>query len=153
MGSNEVRLFLSYLANQAHVSISTQKIALNALVFLYDKYLLKPLGDMDFVPANRPRQLPTVLSIGEVQHILQALDNDRNYLIFSLLYGAGLRISECLRLRIKDFDFNYCSIAVHDSKGNKSRITLLPQRLIPLIQNSNLQVSKLINNHIIIVSN
>lgn len=134
MGSEEVRLFLSYLANQAHVSINTQKIALNALVFLYDKYLLRPLGEMDFIPANRPRRLPTVLSIGEVQRIFQALDNERNYLIFSLLYGAGLRISECLRLRIKDFDFNYYSIAVHDSKGNKSRITLLPQRLIPLIQ-------------------
>ena len=97
MGSEEVRLFLSYLANQAHVSINTQKIALNALVFLYDKYLLRPLGEMDFIPANRPRRLPTVLSIGEVQRIFQALDNERNYLIFSLLYGAGLRISECSR--------------------------------------------------------
>jgi len=134
MAAEEVRLFLSHLANHDHVSTNTQRIALNALVFLYDKFLGQPLGEMHFVPANKPRRLPTVMSVGEVQKVIQAADNTRDRLIFSLLYGAGLRVSECLRLRIKDFDFNYSSISVHDSKGSKSRTTLLPQRLIPEIQ-------------------
>lgn len=75
-----------------------------------------------------------MLSIAEVQQILNAVDNPRNRIIFSLLYGAGLRVNECLRLRVKDFDFQYRSISVHDSKGNKSRVTLLPHKLIPAIQ-------------------
>ncbi|HZJ95840.1 MAG TPA: integron integrase [Thiopseudomonas sp.] len=134
MGADEVRAFLSHLANQHHVATGTQKIALNALAFLYNKYLNQPLGQLDFVPASKPRRLPTVLSIAEVQQILNAVDNPRNRIIFSLLYGAGLRVNECLRLRVKDFDFQYQSINVHDSKGNKSRVTLLPQKLIPAIQ-------------------
>ncbi|HAB92254.1 MAG: integron integrase [Psychrobacter sp.] len=134
MGADEVRAFLSYLANQHHVATGTQKIALNALAFLYNKYLNQPLGQLDFVPASKPRRLPVVLSIPEVQKILNAVDNSRNHIIFSLLYGAGLRVNECLRLRVKDFDFHYQSISVHDSKGNKSRVTLLPHKLIPAIQ-------------------
>jgi site-specific recombinase XerD len=70
MGADEVRAFLSYLANQHHVATGTQKIALNALAFLYNKYLNQPLGQLDFVPASKPRRLPIVLSIPEVQKIL-----------------------------------------------------------------------------------
>lgn len=104
------------------------------MAFLYNKYLNQPLGQLDFVPASKPRRLPVVLSIPEVQKILNVVDNSRNHIIFSLLYGAGLRVNECLRLRVKDFDFHYQSISVHDSKGNKSRVTLLPHKLIPAIQ-------------------
>lgn len=93
-----------------------------------------PLGDLDFVPASKPRYLPTVLSVAEVQKILQCVESLRNKVIFSLLYGSGLRISECLRLRIKDIDFNLGCIQVQDGKGNKHRTTLLPTKLIPDIQ-------------------
>lgn len=134
MGGEEVRIFLSYLANDLHVSTSTQKIALNALAFLYNKFLDQPLGDLYFVPASKPRRLPTVLSLTEVQQILHATEHPRNRAIFSLLYGSGLRINECLRLRVKDIDFNLSRILVHDSKGNKHRTTLLPTQLIPVLK-------------------
>ena len=133
MGSEEVRLFLSSLANDRHVAVNTQKTALNALAFLYNQFLDKPLGDLDFNPAKKPQRLPVVLSISEVQHILQVLD-ERNRILFSLLYGGGLRINECLRLRVKDFDFDHGCISVHDGKGGKSRNTLLPHSLKPAIQ-------------------
>ena len=133
MGSEEVRLFLSSLANSRHVAINTQKIALNALAFLYNRFLQQPLGDIDYIPASKPRRLPSVISANEVQRILQVMDT-RNQVIFMLLYGAGLRINECLRLRVKDFDFDYGCITVHDGKGGKSRNSLLPTRLIPAIK-------------------
>ena len=133
MGSEEVRLFLSNLANSRHVAINTQKIALNALAFLYNRFLQQPLGDIDYIPASKPRRLPSVISANEVQRILQVMDT-RNQVIFTLLYGAGLRINECLRLRVKDFDFDNGCITVHDGKGGKSRNSLLPTRLIPAIK-------------------
>ena len=133
MGSEEVRQFLSFLANDKHVAINTQKIALNALAFLYNKFLQQPLGNMDYIPASKPRNLPIVISVSEVQRILQVMDS-RNQLIFALLYGAGLRINECLRLRVKDFDFDNGCITVHDGKGGKSRNSLLPTGLIAAIK-------------------
>ena len=133
MGSEEVRQFLSFLANDKHVAINTQKIALNALAFLYNKFLQQPLGNMDYIPASKPRNLPIVISVSEVQRILQVMDS-RNQLIFALLYGAGLRINECLRLRVKDFDFDNGCISVHDGKGGKSRNSLLPTGLIAAIK-------------------
>ncbi len=133
LGSSEVQQFLSYLANNQHVAINTQKIALNALAFLYNKFLEQPMGDIDFIPASKPRNLPTVLSISEIQRILQVLD-ERNRILFSLLYGGGLRINECLRLRIKDFDFDHGCVSIHDGKGGKSRNTLLPLSLKPAIE-------------------
>lgn len=74
MGSEEVRLFLSSLANSRHVAINTQKIALNALAFLYNRFLQQPLGDIDYIPASKPRRLPSVISANEVQRILQVMD-------------------------------------------------------------------------------
>src|SRR5690606_32465543 len=96
--------------------INTQKIALNALAFLYNRFLQQPLGDIDYIPASKPRRLPSVISANEVRRILQVMDT-RNQVIFALLYGAGLRINECLRLRVKDFDFDNGCITVHDGKG------------------------------------
>ena len=96
MGDEEVRLFLSSLDNDRHVAVNTQKAALNALAFLYNQFLDKPLGDLDFNPAKKPRRLPVVLSINEVQRILQQFDV-RNRTLFSTLYGNGLRINGCLR--------------------------------------------------------
>lgn len=132
-GAPEVEQFLSTLANDRYVSVGTQRVALNALAYLYNQYLQQPMGDIDFAPAARPRRLPTVLSPSEVAAILAQLDG-RDRLIVELLYGGGLRISECLRLRVKDIDFDRQSLLVHNSKGNKDRQTLLPGRSIPALR-------------------
>lgn len=128
MGAEEVVSFLNYLANHQNVAINTQKVALNALAFLYNQFLKQPLGDLGFRHATKPRKLPIVIGPDEVERILACLA-DRNRLIFSFLFGSGLRISECLRLRIKDLDFGSNSLMVHDGKGGKDRVTLLSNRL------------------------
>ena len=102
------------------VSINTQKTALNALAFLYHKVLNIELGDLDFQHARQYRRLPIVLTPSEVALILAQLD-ERNRPIFSLLYGSGLRITECLHLRVRDISFTDNSITVRDGKGNKDR--------------------------------
>jgi integrase len=129
--ADHVVMFLSYLANKRDVSINTQKVALNSLAFLYNKYLNQPLGDLGFTYATKPQRLPTVISSNDVGKILNCM-NPRDRLIFSLLFGSGLRISECMRLRLKDLDFEHGSLSVHDSKGNKDRTTILPVSLKPL---------------------
>lgn len=124
MGAGEVTAFLSWLANERHVAINTQKVALNALVFLYQKILKQDLGDLGFSLASRPRRLPDVLSPAEVKSILEHLEG-HSKLAVQIMYGSGLRISECLRLRVQDVDLNHCSITVRDGKGKKDRQTLL----------------------------
>ncbi|MGV3069282.1 phage integrase N-terminal SAM-like domain-containing protein, partial [Proteus mirabilis] len=104
MGSEEVRLFLSSLANSRHVAINTQKIALNALAFLYNRFLQQPLGDIDYIPASKPRRLPSVISANEEQRILQALDT-RNQVIFNLRYCACFGITKSLGFRVTYFYF------------------------------------------------
>ena len=128
-GAAEVEAFLTYLAARRHASANTQKVALNSLVFLYRKVLDIELGELNFSLSHKQRQLPVVLTREEVKRILEKLSG-RNQLIFQLLYGSGLRISECLGLRIKDIDFNDNSIVVLDGKGNKDRKTLLAPVLI-----------------------
>ena len=103
MRTEEVTQFLTFLANQRSVAINTQKIALNALAYLYQKHLHHELGDLGFCCATKQRHLPTVLSTSEISLILNELDG-RDRLIIELLYGSGLRVSECLRLRIQDID-------------------------------------------------
>lgn len=93
LGAQEVRAFLTWLSNEKHVSINTQKTALNALAFLYHKVLNIDLGDLDFQRAKKHRRLPVVLTPSEVGLILAQLDG-RNRLVFSLLYGSGLRITD-----------------------------------------------------------
>ena len=128
LGDEHVVMFLSYLANKRNVAINTQKTALNALAYLYNQFLQKPLGDLGFDFAKQGRRLPVVLSMEEVSSILFHM-SDRDRLIFSILYGSGLRISECLRLRVKDIDFESSAITVCDSKGNKDRKTILSKAL------------------------
>ncbi|MDF2182722.1 integron integrase [Neptuniibacter sp. CAU 1671] len=134
MGSVEVRAFLTWLANEQNVAVNTQKTALNALAFLYQKVLHIELGDLDFQHARQYRRLPVVLTPAEVGLILAQLD-ERNQLIFSLLYGSGLRITECLRLRIQDIGLTDGSITVRNGKGNKDRKTVLGQRLHEPLKN------------------
>ncbi|MBN0989854.1 integron integrase [Amphritea pacifica] len=128
LGGEDVIRFLTYLANQQDVAINTQRTALNAIAFLYNKFLQQPLGELGFTYAKRSRRIPVVLNAAEVQTILQHFKT-RDLVIFSLLYGSGLRITECLRLRVKDIDFERYSVTVHDGKGNKDRVTLLPRSL------------------------
>ena len=130
MGASEVRVFLSYLAVERNVSASTQNQALAALLFLYRHVLeveLPALGDV--VPARRPRRLPVVLTREEVRLVLLELKGT-HVLVASLLYGAGLRLLEGLRLRVKDLDFDSHSLVVRRGKGAKDRVSVLPERLV-----------------------
>ena len=130
LGVVEVEAFLTSLAVQGNVTPSTQNQALSALLFLYREVLGIDLPWMEnVVRAKRPRKLPTVLSRAEVQRLLAHLDG-RNWLLASVLYGTGLRLMECLRLRVKDIDFARNEIMVRDGKGAKDRRTVLPQALV-----------------------
>lgn len=126
MGGSEVEAFLCELATAGKVSASTQNQALSALLFLYRDVLRVELPWMESViRAKRPRRLPTVLSTGEVKRLLSVMEG-RAWLIASLLYGTGMRLMECLRLRVKDLDFARREIIVRDGKGAKDRRTMLP---------------------------
>ena len=130
MGHIEVGEFLTHLAVQRKVSASTQNQALNAIVFLYHEVLGQELGEIgSFQRAKRPILQPLVLTREEVQKVLLHLQGEKK-LMSGLLYGAGLRLMECLHLRVKDLDFGYGQIAVHDGKGRKDRVTMLPGTLI-----------------------
>lgn len=128
VGAPEVKAFLSWLANERNVAINTQKVALNSLVFLYQKIFNRELGELGFSLASRQRRLPSVLSPVEIQCILSHLEG-RNKLAIQLMYGSGLRVSECLRLRVQDIDLENGSLTIRDGKGKKDRQTLLSQRL------------------------
>lgn len=126
MGKEEVEQFLSHLAVERDVAASTQNQALSALLFLYRDVLgikLDWLGGV--VRAKRPKLLPVVLTRDEVNAVLAHLSGV-NLIAAMLLYGAGLRLLECLSLRVKDIDFGYRQITVREGKGNKDRITILP---------------------------
>ena len=130
MGAAEVEQFLSRLAVQCQVAASTQNQALSALLFLYREVLGVELPWLDGVTrAKRPRRVPTVLSVDEVHRLLAAMEG-RSWLIASLLYGTGMRLMECLRLRVKDVDFERGEITVREGKGDKDRHTMLPRSLV-----------------------
>lgn len=133
LGAKEVKAFLSWLANDRYVAINTQKVALNALVFLYQKIFDRDLGELGFALARKQRSLPVVLSQSEVKSILDNL-HGQHKLVVQLMYGSGLRVSECLRLRIQDIDLERCSLTIRDGKGRKDRQTLLSPRLIDPMQ-------------------
>lgn len=134
MAAPEVEAFLSALANRGRVAASTQNQALSALLFLYREVLGIDLPWMDGVTrAKRPRRLPTVLSVAEVQAILARMDG-RPWLLASLLYGTGLRLMECLRLRVQEVDFKRNEIMVRNGKGGKDRRTMLPRTLVEPLQ-------------------
>ena len=126
MGPAEVTQFLSDLAVNRHVAASTQNQALSAILFLYQAVLKQEIGwVVDVVRAKKPRTLPVVLTREEVKSVLSHLFGS-TWLMVNLLYGSGLRLMECIRLRVKDVDFAYNQIVVRDGKGNKDRITMLP---------------------------
>ena len=126
MGEAEIGRFLSSLATESHVSASSQNQALNALLFLYQEILCLKIGYIDgVIRAQRPKRLPVVLTKDEVRKILGGL-NGTPWIMTMLLYGAGLRLMECCRLRVKDIDFSQNQIVVRAGKGNKDRHTMLP---------------------------
>jgi integron integrase len=130
MGVDEIRQYLSYLATHGNVAASTQNVALAALLFLYREVLLIDLPLIEGVErAKRPQRIPVVLTTEEVKRVLAHI-NGTHHLMASLLYGAGLRLMECVRLRVKDIDFDYNQIIVRDGKGEKDRRTILPAPLI-----------------------
>ncbi|HEX9373011.1 MAG TPA: integron integrase [Roseiflexaceae bacterium] len=130
LGLPEVEAFLTDLAVNQGVAASTQNQALSALLFLYAEVLRQPLdGPVKAVRAKQPERLPTVLTRAEVAQVLDALGGVHR-LMAQLLYGSGLRLMECVRLRVKDVDFAQRQIIVRDGKGGKDRVTPLPQRLV-----------------------
>jgi len=129
MGEKEVRHFLTHLAVDKHVSASTQNQALSAILFLYKRVLEKELDWIDdVVRAKRPKYLPVVLTKKEVTNVLNGMTGT-NALIAKLLYGTGMRLMEALRLRIQDIDFEQYQVIVRSGKGNKDRVTTLPESL------------------------
>ena len=129
MGTAEVSAFLEYLAVKRHVAANTQNQALNALVFFYRYVADKQLNDLgDYARAKRPKTLPVVMTKSETMSVLDKMEGVY-YLMAALLYGTGMRLMECIRLRIKDIDFGYQQITVRQAKGNKDRIVPLPETL------------------------
>jgi len=146
MGAAEVERFLTHLAVEGRVAASTQNQALSALLFLYREVLkvdLPWLGEM--TRAKRPGRLPVVLTVEEVRRVLARIDGQQG-LMADLLYGAGLRLLECVRLRVKDLDFEMRQITVRDGKGEKDRVTMLPQSVLEPLR-AHLEKVKVLHAH------
>jgi integron integrase len=146
MEATEIEEFLTHLAVDKKVAASTQNQALSAILFFYQEVLHKDLErPLEAVRAKQPKRLPTVLTKEEVQRVLAAMSG--NYqLIARLLYGSGLRLVECLRLRVKDVDFAQHQIIVRDGEGRKDRVTVLPDSLIEPLQKHLRRVAMLHQN-------
>ncbi|HYE34140.1 MAG TPA: integron integrase [Methylocaldum sp.] len=146
MGAPEVERFLTHLAVDRNVAASTQNQALSAILFLYKDVLGIELPWLSEVRrAKKPERLPLVLTVEEVKRVLARLDG-QHWLMASLLYGAGLRLLECVRLRVKDVDFGYKQITVRDGKGQKDRMTMLPQAVIEPLK-AHLEKVKVLHEH------
>lgn len=135
MGEKEVGEFLSHLAVHGRVASSTQNQALNSLVFLYKHVMGEPLGEItNAVRAKRPQRLPVVLTQEEVRAMFRHITGTP-WLVACLLYGSGLRITEGVRLRVKDIEFERRAIIVRDGKGAKDRVVTLPDEVVEPLQN------------------
>ncbi len=129
MGEREVEKFLTHLAVEENVAASTQNLALNAIVFLYKQVLERDLGQIqDVARATRPKRIPVVFSQNEINTIFSQLGGVTRIMV-GLLYGSGLRIKECLRLRVKDIDLERNLVVVHEGKGDKDRIVPLSSKI------------------------
>jgi integrase len=127
MGASQIHTFLAHLAVKENVAASTQTQALSALLFLYREVLHQELEaiELQSIRAKKPKRLPVVLTRNEVKQVLSYMTG-RHLLMARLLYGSGLRLMECLRLRVKDIDFERQQITVREGKGDKDRVTMLP---------------------------
>jgi integron integrase len=142
MGSTEIKAFLTHLAVKENVAASTRNQALSALLFLYREVLHKDLGPIDALRAQKPKRLPTVLTREEVRRVFDHLSGT-HLLMTKLLYGSGLRLMECVPLRVKDLDFAQHQIIVRDDKGAEDRVTMLPGSLIAPLQEHLQRVKRL----------
>ena len=124
MDPQRIADYLSFLANKYHVSVNSQKVVLNALVFFFSKYMKRQVGKLGYTFATKQRYLPTVLTPPEVKRILDELEG-RNRLIIELMYGGGLRVNEAMEIRIQDIDMDRGALTVRNGKGRKDRQTLL----------------------------
>lgn len=146
MGPAEVEQFLNHLAVERRVAASTQSQALNAIVFLYQAVLGKPLGQMTGLKrVQRRSRVPVVLTVDEVKAALAQMTGTTR-LMAELIYGAGLRVHECVTLRVKDVDFGSRTLSIRNSKGSKDRTTLLPEGLVSPLQQHLLRVATLHGN-------
>ncbi len=140
MGAAEINLFVTHLAITKKVSASTQTQALSAILFLYRQVLGREVGELgEIVRARKTRRLPVVMTRREIKAVLRHLDGDKK-LMAALMYGTGMRLLECLRLRVQDLDFSRNEITVRDGKGGKDRVTMLPESLRKPLQEHLLRV-------------
>ena len=134
MGKEEVEAFLNHLAMDLGVAASTQNQALNALVFLYRYVIDKEIGQLsELIRAKRPARLPVVMTVDEVERVLECLSGD-SLAVCLLLWGGGLRLMEALRLRVQDVDFDRRELRVRDGKGRRDRLTVLPERVTDMLR-------------------
>lgn len=134
MGEKEISRFISHLAINRNVAASTQNQALNALVFFYKHVLNIELGDFGPMErAKKPKKIPVVMSKNEVERVLSHMTGTHR-LMAQVIYGSGVRLSECLRLRVKDINFDMDQLIIIDAKGNKDRVTILPELIKPLLR-------------------
>ncbi|HEX4129103.1 MAG TPA: phage integrase N-terminal SAM-like domain-containing protein [Pirellulales bacterium] len=135
LGARDIEGFLTHLAVNRRVAEATQNQAMAAVLFLYRDVLHREVGEMSASRATRPQRLPTVLSRAETGRLLAALPDGGVYrLAVELMYGSGMRVSECCRLRVLDVDFERMQISIRAAKGKKDRMTMLPQRLAERLQ-------------------
>ncbi|MTI89552.1 MAG: integron integrase [Balneolaceae bacterium] len=145
MGKSEIVEFLNHLATGKNVAASTQNQALCSIVFLYEHLFEQPIGALDNLKrAKKPKRLPVVLSKNETGRVIHHLSGVKK-LVVQLLYGSGLRISEALRLRVRDIDFEYQQIVVRNGKGLRDRVTILPEKLQPSLKR---HIKKVKNLHL-----
>ncbi len=143
LGETHISEFLTHLAVQRKVASSTQNQALCALVFLYRDVLKRDIGEFEnLIRAKKPKRLPVVFTRDEVKQLLLQLTG-KTWLMGQLIYGSGLRIMECVRLRVKDVDFGYGQVVVRDGKGKIDRVTVLPEIIVDELQRHLLKVQKI----------
>lgn len=144
ISEHKVREYLEYLAIERKVSPNTQKLALNSMAFFFKFGLERSLGNIgDFVKSKVVQRLPTVLSKKETKLLFSHLTNTTHFLMAGLLYGSGLRLMECMRLRVQDIDFDYGRIIVRNGKGQKDRVVPLPSRFIATLREQIITVQNL----------
>lgn len=144
----EVELYLTYLSAQRNVAAKTQALALNAIQFLYREILKEPLSlEMRFQKSGRDKKLPVVLTHAEMKRFVAHID-PKYELQIKLLYGSGLRLMECLRLRIQDIDFDYGALRIWQGKGNKNRVVTLARELYPQLEHQMQMAKKYYNKDI-----
>src|SRR5262249_33530231 len=143
MGADEVKAFLSHLAVEANVSASTQNQAFSALLFLYQEVLKQRLPWIDdIVRAKRPKRVPVVFTQDEAKAVLSRMSGTAR-LMAHLLYGSGLRLMECVRLRVKDVDLSYLQITVRDAKSGRDRRTMVPVFLVEALRKQIARVAEI----------